>query len=297
MIAMWMVRPDFRQSGLGILLLDQAERDFGVIHCLGANPAAASYYVRRGYAKCERLTRYIGALSSEGYAALCVSPAPKAHLRDWEQQLTGNEAKVPTRPTADVLASVWQGSTLPDSRCVVQGLHRNASFWQWRYLDSPGFDYVFFGRPPETGVIVARVEEVLGREELVLRLIEIIPTHPSAWHTEDLQLLTLLRQAFTWARDQGCVAVDFQTTGSLLQPTLAACGLRAQSWPFESDPATSLAPLFQPLTADKPPINVFWRTAVDANDLSSSPQGDWCFAKSDGDMDRPNVLTELEPCT
>jgi len=91
--------------------------------------------------------------------------------------------------------------------------------------------------------------------------------------------------------------VDFQSTGTLLQPTLVASGLRPQSWPIESDPLTSLAPLFQPLTIDKPPINVFWKIAGQSTTGGGSEPLDWCFVKSDGDMDRPNVLTEVELCT
>lgn len=298
-LAMWLVRPDLQQAGLGVLLLDEAARDSEINICLGVNAAASAIYARRGYRSLSALTRWIAPLESSAYAELCCAPPPRAPLDSWQQsvarELDGTDAQLPdSRWDAERLAACWHHATRKDTRWTVQGLARTAGFWRWRYAEAPGNAYRCWTSAARSAAVIARVEPVPSVDASVLRIIELIPSSAASWQgdaaTVDLELIKLLRGALSHARDVGCVAADYQVSGSLLSSTLHAAGLRPQQEARASEPLTSLMPVFNPPMREKPPINVVWRSAGAFCD-----QAPWLFAKSDGDMDRPDLSSTGSP--
>lgn len=283
-LAMWMVHPEFRQAGLGLALLREAESQASVVVCLGANAEAGRYYGRRGYRCCPALSRWVGPLHAAGYVSLCTRPSDRGMIAHWAEGLMRRAPLARVAFAADELARFWLAASRRDDRWTIQGIHRSERFWQTRYLDSVGFRYMFWGER-SAGVVVARVEPVFDTPHSVLRLIELLPGRPAAWDSEaDESLAELLSGVLAWAAREGCVAVDYQCAGDLLAPTLRLVGLRRQGLPPDADAATSLAPVFQPLRFAKPPINVYWRCPDGVDDTP------WYFPKSDGDMDRPHAV-------
>ncbi len=290
-IAMWLVHPAYRQAGLGLLLLRDAEKRGDVATCLGANPEAGRYYKRRGYACCPALSRWVAPLKADGYTALCAASARPNEIAAWSRLMTRAASLAPEGMTACDLATHWQQCTQTPDGWAVQGLQRSRRFWQTRYLDAVGFQYRFWGDPHTGPVLVGRIEPVHERDTAVFRLIELLPTAAEGWYTQrDDALLYWIRGALAWAAAQGCVAADYQVAGNLLQDTLTAVGFRRQAQPITADAVTSLAPVFQPLHLSKSPINVYWK-APGAGDATP-----WYFPKSDGDMDRPHAIATDHHC-
>jgi hypothetical protein len=173
------------------------------------------------------------------------------------------------------------------------GVHRSAAFWQWRYLDSIGFRYLFWGDASRDGVIIGRVERVLSPEAPefdgmpVLRLIELLPATPAAWQSgRDERFVGLLRGALSWAAQQGCVLADYQNSSDRLAPALGEAGLRE----VRADEALARTPnMFVPLRFNAAPINYVWRLGGSLSDVAVPESNDIYFVKSDDGMDRPNV--------
>jgi len=284
-IAMWMIHPQFRQAGLGPLLLQEAEKRNQILTCLGANQESGAYFTRRAYANCPRLTRWVAPLQIEGYIPLLAAEVEPLKLVDWHIHMLDGEPVEPAKPEPQDLETLWINSTRFCDNWVVQGIHRNSDFWQWRYLQDRGFEYLFFGEPPTGPVLVGRIEKVQNFNLSVFRIIEAIPANSQAWIQEkDDALQSLIRGVLTWACQKGCVAADYQSAHKVLSPTLDGTGMRRQEFPLVNVPTTSLAPVFQPLLKDKPPINVYWKVQK-----RLEVAGHWYFAKSDGDMDRPHA--------
>jgi GNAT superfamily N-acetyltransferase len=283
-LAMWMVHPDYRHVGLGPLLLRDAERRTPVVVCLGANGDAGVIYRQRGYRYLPALDRWVAPLDGDGYAALCVAPADLHTLRDWAAQAREPEPLAPTPLDVDALADHWRRCTRSDGVWVVQGLARTREFYRARYADSVGFEYLTWRIGGDGPAVIGRVEDVFDHPLRVLRLIELLPSSAAGWTgARDARLTALVGRVLAWGAAQGCAAADFQISNGLLSASLSATTLRPQSQPAERDGLTSLAPVFQPLSFTKPPINAYWRTPVETG---AQP---WCFPKSDGDMDRPHA--------
>jgi ribosomal protein S18 acetylase RimI-like enzyme len=285
-LATWVVHTRYRHVGLGIQLLDEAERRWPVLVCLGVNAVAGACYRRRGYQEIPALARYVAPLSAASYVHLCERPAEFPALSDWAATARQGDPLPPSPVSPADLADAWQRSTRAAGEWTVQGLHRTERFWHVRYRRSVGYEYLAWRRSAGGPVVIARLEQIRPTSGRVLRLIELIPANPRAWAGDaaDDELAALVCNVLAWAADEFCVAADFQTTPGLLAATLARTPLRAQASPPSLDPSTSLAPVFQPVSFDKPPINVFWR-APDASQTAP-----WYFPKSDGDMDRPYAV-------
>lgn len=284
-LAMWMMHPDYRNVGLGPMLLREAERRLPVVVCLGVNADAGAIYRQRGYRHVPALDRWVAPLDGDGYAALCVHPGDLHALRDWAARSREPEPLPPAPVDADVLAGHWLKCTRADGAWVVQGLARSCELYRVRYSESVGFEYLMWRAADDGPAVIGRLEPVFDHPLSVLRLIELLPSDPAGWTGGgDEPLATLVGRALAWGAAQGCVAADFQVSAGLLARTLRRTTLRPQAQPLERDAAASLAPVFQPVNFTKPPINAYWRAPPE-----TGPQP-WCFVKSDGDMDRPHAI-------
>jgi GNAT superfamily N-acetyltransferase len=293
-LTMWCVDKEYRNSGLGILLIREAERMHRVTLTLGANVNVVPMYQRMGYSALARLHRYVVPLQFDGYRHLLTTPADESELREWcaAVQSQGAPNLPDSPPTAAAMAALYSRS-IPANFAFSQS--RDADFWQWRYLDSAGFRYHLLGDPQSTGAAVVRIEQVIAPDQphlqslRVLRIIELLPANPDVWHgCIDPAFITLLRSLLCWGQTRGCVAADFQCSNSRLSHVLAHAGFREQIGDGQAPP-TSLAQLFQPFRPNANPINFVWKVkGDDAKPIAIDPE-DAYFVKSDCDMDRPNV--------
>ncbi len=80
-LALWVVVEEFRNSGLGMLLMREVEKQAPITVCLGVNPKVARYYTATGYKHLEALHRYVCPLDVDGYLQLLNDGAEPA--RSW----------------------------------------------------------------------------------------------------------------------------------------------------------------------------------------------------------------------
>lgn len=290
---LWVVRPDLRNAGLGILLMKSLEDEFEVCSCLGVNHDVVKFYTARGYAYAPALRRWIVPLRKEGFRRITqdasigtddVPAVPDLHDAMDVQPIRS--------PDALTLQIVYERTVEENFRFA---LHRNADFWTWRYVRSAGYRYNFFGSVVELGIVVARIETVIAPDQpdlngmKVLRIIELMPTRPEAWQGQpDDAHLALLRGVLAWAFRKQCVLADFQLSSGRLGHLLQQAGLVEVS-PAAPAAINAVPTLFQPLRRDMQPINYVWRLTGSASHKKPVEPDDLYFAKSDDGMDRPNV--------
>jgi hypothetical protein len=293
-LAMWMIGRDFRGKGLGMVMHHEAQKSMPVITGAGSNPkTSVPIYVKNGFSVLESMHRYVAPLQAEGYQKLLTQNAEITEIQEWASTWDSSKPAIPpSKPDIGSIAAVWRQATFP---LRIFSLYRSAEFWRWRYLDSAGFKYLFFGKPREVGVIVARTERIYSNEiqglhgQKVFRIIEVLPRDSQAWTGElDTALVELIQGATRWAIRQGCLAADFYCSTSRLAPTMEAAGFRKQNI-TSGFPVCSLALLFQPLKYTARPINALFRIETTGKSLVQVDFEDTYQVKSDNDMDRPNL--------
>ncbi|UOF91398.1 GNAT family N-acetyltransferase [Fodinisporobacter ferrooxydans] len=301
-LTMWVIDEKLRNSGLGILLIRETEKNNEVTLTLGCNPAIVPLYKKMGYSYLERLNRYVMPLDPEGYLKLLSADVAPEAIQGWQRSI---EKTFGSRDDANLhiaarteqinlheLESLYRESI---GRSLVFSRNRDADFWEWRYLNSPGYRYFFFGNPQAEGIVVARVERIINNENSemdgrkVLRIIECIPKCTDVWngHTDPL-FTNLIRKVCMWGKHQGCVAADFQISTGRLESTLFEAGFRKQEADYLPD-ICSLAGLFQPFRYRVTPINFVWKVKQSGKEPIQIDPNDTYFVKSDCDMDRPNI--------
>jgi len=179
-------------------------------------------------------------------------------------------------------------------------LYRSAEFWKWRYVDSPGFSYLFFGEPQNVGIVVARIEKVYCPERKdihqlkVLRIIEVFPFDARVWNGRQLDdMVGLIMGVLSWAKEQGCCALDFQCSTRRLDELLFKVEFKLQGFDYLPG-ICSLAGLFQPFKLKPSPINALWKINYPNGEKQNVDPFDTYIVKSDNDMDRTNFWPVFE---
>lgn len=286
--AMWMVSPDYRGMGLGYRIHHNTEMASDASLAIGANPkTSVPLYLRGGYHEIKRFNRYIMPLSYD-YTYMLKTPCDPVNLDGWMPTFE-SPLQVQENVNVKELTEIWMHSS---TSVDMIALHRTEEFWQWRYIDSPIFRYHIYGGKEVGGIIVVRVEPVMGAEKdniKVLRIIEAIPYSPNIWKYErDEKFEELLRSVICWGQREGCAAVDFHCTTNKLYPTFRNVGFVEQ--PLNFEPAIlSLSDFFQPMEKSVHYYNGYLRLAdQEAND--SFNYENTYFVRSDTDQDRVNIL-------
>lgn len=288
-LSMWCVAERLRNGGLGVLLLRQTERTHPVTLTLGAGPQTIPMYQRMGYSVLPRLQRYVLSIDEPGFRALCEPIEGPATAAEWSPpEPSPKSTPIENRQelAAEELAALYQRSVAP---AFAFSLHRDADFWEWRYLHSPGFRYQVLGDCRTRGAAVVRVERVTAPDRRaldglrMLRIIELIPATAAVWRGQaDAGFLRLLGDVRDWGAAQGCVAADFQCTHGRLDGPLLQAGFRQQGRHADA----KLAPMFQPLRWHANPLNFVWKISSPAGQAALDAEQTY-FVKSDCDMDRP----------
>ena len=292
-LAQWMLDENYRGQKLGLLMHQRVMQTLDVLCGAGSNTqTSVPFYLKSGFSVMESVNRYVVPLCAEGYQSLSSQTIPLSDVQAWVDALELDQVTeaVPVEADPRVLAEVWEKMTFP---LQITSLYRNADFWQWRYIDSPVYEYIFFGNAMSEGVIVGRIQKIYteNHEELtesrVFRFIEFIPDNPCAWNWQrDIRFSALIHGVLAWALKHGCVAADFYCSSSRFEPTLEWAGFKKWS---ETDAICSLASLFEPIEYQGKPFNALWNVVAENTPINFD---DTYVVKSDNDMDRPNILAQ-----
>lgn len=290
-LTMWVVDKKYQQSGLGVMLIRETEKKYPVMLTLGSSREVIPLYKKMDFAYQSSLNRYVLPLDTDGYLALLPEQVDRNIILRWQKDIFEGIAKSAMEyiPSPADLENLFIKSI---EGKIAFSLLRDADFWQWRYMKSPGFKYIFFGDYEKEGVIVARVEKVID-EKLgglyVCRIIELIPARPEVWDgLVDGNFVKLLQGMLRWAGEQGCAACDFQCSSARLEPVLFKVGFSKQKEDY-SPPECALAGRFHPLQFSAKPINFLWKI-TDKGMPVAIKSDDTYFVKSDCDMDRPSIV-------
>jgi len=241
----------------------------------------------------DAMHRYILPLNTEGYQHLLFEKANAEEIRDWMNKglKSSNQILPTTSPDAKKLERLWENISFPEN---IFSLYRNVEFWEWRYLNSKGFNYLFFGDPEVNGIIVARIEKIMSEDsgrldgEKIFRIIEFIPAKGlTALMHLDKELLGFLKSVLQWAMNQGCLMADFHCSSMRFAHLMDFAGFKDQTKFFDKA-ICSVPTLFQPLKYDKPPINAAFRVRIQGSIIPEINWNDTYLVKSESDMDRPN---------
>jgi GNAT superfamily N-acetyltransferase len=293
-LALWMIREDYRGKGLASVMHREAQSRMQVITGAGSHPkTSVPVYLKFGFTLLDTMNRFVAPLEAEGYSQLLPGEVPPGEIEEWSESVRKFPGGVePTAPDVERLGAHWKETTFP---LRIFSIFRNAGFWKWRYVESAGFRYLFFGDVQRAGVVVGRVEKIHGAEDralngrTVLRIIEIIPADGRAWQgEEDPDLALLLQGVLRWGTDHGCLAADFHCSNGRFFPTLKRAGFRRQDFKGGS-PECNLAHLFQPFRFVTRPINALYHIEIPGRGLVKPDFEDTHMVKSENDMDRPNI--------
>lgn len=286
-LAIWIIDKNIKNSGIGLHLRKAVEEKYDVVFTIGINHETIRYYQKRGYNYYDSLHRYIAPLDVQGYQYFLAQPCGETAIRKWVNDVELNERSIEPAAGFDAVAleNAYKQNVVPNFKLLPQ---KNASFWQWRYLESKGFSYLFY--QGGGGIVIFREESVHapGDEQRhglkCLRIIEIIPSNGSVWNGADNpELVSILSSVLSWARERGCVLADFQISTSRIGHILESVGFRLQQESGE----TNAVRLFSPFRANASALNFVYRV-MHEGDFASIDRDYVYLTKSDTDMDRPN---------
>ena len=275
--AMWLVAPELRGTGMGYKLMEAIEAECSVLMSVGSTLSTSGrIYAANNFTYLDKFHRWVIGFDTRYLDLL------REKVEDVKFSPSVNTLQCEIEPDPAALSKIW-AKFIEKKRYF--SLARNEAFWRWRYIDSPGFSYNFFGNN-QGDIVVARIEKDIKTSDgkceglNVLRVIEII----NSGDKESIR--HLLASVLNWAMARDCCGADFQASNQNFHDVLSSVGFRKQEGDFGSG-VTSLAGLFRPFKYAPDPINAFWR--VRRSGREDVFNGDQTYImKSDNDMDRPN---------
>ena len=276
-VAGWIMKQDNSlPKGIGLKLhnLVHESSNLTVASCFGGDLSLEVYKMNK-FNIIDNLNRYVIPLNNKNYKSVINSEYDSNLIDLWsekvENSLISSEFCKPIKIKANELEKLW----IKVSKFKkIFGLYKNKDYWNWRYINCPYYEYLFFGDPEKTGILIARIERIFNFKsnstteidktdnnynKKILRIIEIIPSNIDSWQKNiDDNYNTLLLSVLKWAKLEGCIAADYQFSDLLFNKQLENAGFRSQNAKYE--PAEcSLAGLFQPYKQKVYPINVAWK--------------------------------------
>lgn len=261
-----MALPEYRASGLGVILLSRLLREIPCLVNPGANQAGAAVGQGLGMQDLGCLKRYIYVTNLEVACALAVNNRLPAVVQSG-----------PRRACSFNLDEVVITKRLPPNAPESFGLpapaysaRRSRPFVRWRYESHPAFIYEFILSPDLTSVLVFHEEREQSTGAIVIRIVDLLAREQ---HQEAL-LDALVKIAF----ERGVAIIDFFCSLDCCDQSLKSVGFFDEAEHNDG----RFAALFQPLDFRDASIRV----------LASAPPGQepapWYITKADSDQDRPN---------
>lgn len=283
--ALYLVLPDYRGQKLGLALQQYTiEHEHNYLAIASNLRTSAPLYKKSGYFMQEQMLRYLLPLN-ERYKSLLCCPG-NMYQRDLFH-IQGESVK-PTELSAVDLQDFWQCSI---GNLSILSLNKTKDFWQWRFLDNPCYDYLFFGGMGKGGVIVARICDLFDndqkRAEKIFRILEFIPERTEVWDGVcDDNTVSLLTGILRWAQQKGCVGAEFYVTTHRLSSVLEAAGMKEVNRSMDNK-YLDIVSYYEPVTNDSRLSNV---SLCIPHYLGNLDFNDVYFTLSDADQDRPNIL-------
>ena len=273
----WIMKQDTSlPKGIGLKLhtLVQESSNLPVAACFGGETSLQVYKMNK-FNIIDNLNRYVIPLNNKNYKSVINSEHDSDLIDIWSEEVDNSMRKKelckPNKINANELEKLW---IKVSKYKKIFGLYKNRDYWNWRYINCPYYEYLFFGDPKETGIIIARIEKIFNFKnnstieidkndsvynKKIFRIIEIIPSDIEPWKENiSNNFNSLLLSVLNWAKSEGCIAADFQFSNVLFNKQLANAGFKNQNAQYEP-PECSLAGLFQPYKQKVYPINVAWK--------------------------------------
>lgn len=287
--AIWVVDNSLINTGLGLLLRKEIESLYGITYVIGINDKVVNTYIKNKYIYSDGLIRYLVPLNLDGFKNLLQNDINDNELSYWVRSI---HVTCPIVPNDSVNLNTLEKLYIKNiASCFLLAPYKQYSFWQWRYIESKGFKYLFFSS--EGGIVIAHIENIHAphliniHKNKCFRFIEIIPACELIENFVFDQLLyNLIIGVLSWARDFGCTIADFQISNLRFDNILNKVGFKKQ----EKNNNINVARLFSPYRQEAKALNYAYRINSNTNLLLNNSDNTY-FVKSDGDMDRPNWIT------
>jgi hypothetical protein len=265
-----MALPEYRDSGLGVILLSRLLREKTCLVNPGANQAGSALGRGLGMQDLGCLDRHI-----------CVTNVAAARALALQGRLPAVVERVGQAavPSAYVMAMGRLPAETPESffppvpACRAE---RNRDFFRWRYETHPAFTYEFVLSPDLASVLVFHEERERSTGALIIRIVDLL-----AREEHQDALLGAVVQA---AKERGAAMVDFFCSLGCYDASLMRAGFFDEAKHKDG----RIAALFQPLDFRDASICVL---------VSDSPgKASWYITKADSDQDRPNDKNAVGAC-
>jgi hypothetical protein len=293
----WLASPKYRHLNVALGLWHAVERlGFDVIATLGATPTSTRLLSALQFEGIGALPRWIGVVSISQTAGLLADcneglslDAAVRTCQGYRAQIAAGssvagDGAVDVVPWRDELAAGWDRCWTEQVASMMVATSRDARFVCWRYVRHPSFRYEIrlatrCSDGSVIGLAVFRREQVRGRSETVLRVVEFLASPPAA-----APLANAVLQA---ARELGVAYADFYCSSASAARPLEKVG-------FKRETITADQPAFptrlQPLETGHFPMTGLLRLPSGMRGRLSTlvDEGRLYVTKSDGDQDRPN---------
>ena len=289
-MSMWLASPKSRKQRTGLLLLRQLiGSGQGTVATLGANPLSLGIYRGLGFSTVPGIHRWVRVCSEASFRRFAEnrpSPLPEdclsAVIKTSQQQAPGTSKQVRLREWNAGIEKCWDEAWKHRFAPRLWGTWRDAEYIRWRYVNHPRFHYRVLvaeqqGQGEPTGLLVYRVETIMGRQDRLIRVVEFLSDE-----TSGPALATAVVEAGEHAE---ATFADFYCSGTQWAEPLESAGFVRQ----DSLPA-ALPGLFHPLDwGDHQLALAFYvptEFGVSSDEIVQGP--DSYITRSDCDQDRPN---------
>jgi GNAT superfamily N-acetyltransferase len=260
-----MVRPDYRESGLGAMLLSQLLKRRKNVLNPGSSNAGATLCSGLGMLDLGFLRRY-----------LCIIDAQVARRLAVDGRLPDRVPATATEPAALAVVSLQElpvqmpdTFTFPLPAC---GAERSRSFLHWRYQRHPSFRYEFLLSRDYQNILIYREEYETKTQTRVIRIVDLLARGPAQGD--------LLAAVVDLGRRRGVAVIDFYCSTDAYHAAL----IGANFFDETEYPNERIAARLQPLDFGKTNIRVL-ATRIEARAGAEAPA--WFVTKGDSDQDRP----------
>jgi hypothetical protein len=296
----WFASPTYRHLNVALGLWRAVEQlGFDVVATLGATPTSTKLLMALHFEAILALPRWIGVVNVPQTARLLADTNEAVGLdaavgisERYRAEVNVNrlgagdvkDAAVEVMPWRDDLAAGWDRFWTQQVAGRIVGTSRDARFICWRYARHPCFRYDIrlATRRSDGGVIglaVYRAEQVRGRGETVLRVVEFLATPPAS--------TALAHDILRAAQELGVAYADFYCSSAAAARALEQVGFKRENL-AEDQPAfpTRLQPLEK---GHFPMVGLLWLPSGLRGRLNTLvDEGRLYLTKADGDQDRPN---------
>tara|TARA_Y100000588_G_scaffold89019_1_gene95396 strand:- start:21873 stop:23024 length:1152 start_codon:yes stop_codon:yes gene_type:complete len=291
-LSQWFVTPEARNTGAGMRLL-WATRNMGfeAIFAIGLNQTAQNIYHAFGFEMLPEVPRWVQVLNYKDTRNLITDSThetmsaqiPRLDSLAKESSYT-KHTNIKLSLESNRFSSDWDEFWFNKIAPITIGPARDSSYLNWRYAEHPSFKYEFAVAREKSsnnvlGLAVYRIEQVMNREEKILRVLEFM----SSPESEEILTENITR----YGLDNGIAFADYFCTSKRFAKPLTRIGFKINS-SAHNDPPFPIK--FQPLDSDTSKLlGAFWiSTDLREHTGKLNHRDNFYITKSDSDQDRPN---------